>query len=170
MKVEEGGSSLLFAARRATALPTVDCGWREGRRSGADRRDSADRRDAQWQQRRGATFLAAPIRNAAGVDNAALHAAVLRGDVGLVEGLVARGARVDARLERGTPVRRYAGFRSADPSAPRFWLAARYGEVPIMRRSAAGAIHAVVMPDGTNALIAAVAASGVRPGIAANAT
>jgi ankyrin repeat protein len=101
--------------------------------------------------------------NAAGAGYTPLHAAVLRGDVRLVEALVARGAKVDAGLERGTPVRRYSqdyAFSADLIGATPFWLAARYGDLPIMRALAeAGANTRFLMTDGSNALIAAVAAS-----------
>ena len=101
--------------------------------------------------------------NAAGAGYTALHAAVLRGDASLVDSLIARGANVDAPLERGTPVRRYSqdyAFSADLIGATPFWLAARYGDVPIMRALAgAGANTRFVMTDGTNALLAAVAAS-----------
>lgn len=38
----------------------------------------------------------------------ALHAAVLRGDIGLVQALLARRANPNVRLARGTPVRKYS--------------------------------------------------------------
>jgi ankyrin repeat protein len=101
--------------------------------------------------------------NAAGAGYTALHAAVLRGDVALVKALLARGAKVDTPLERGTPVRRYSqdyAFSADLIGATPFWLAARYGDVPIMRALAdAGANTRVIMSDGTNALVIAVAAS-----------
>jgi len=101
--------------------------------------------------------------DAAGAGYTALHAAVLRGDVRLVETLIARGAKVDAPLERGTPVRRYSqdyAFSADLIGASAFWLAARYGDVAIMRALAAGGADVkFVMSDGSNALLAAVAAS-----------
>jgi ankyrin repeat protein len=101
--------------------------------------------------------------NAAGAGYTALHAAVLRGDLALVNALVARGAKVDAPLERGTPVRRYSqdyAFSADLIGATPFWLSARYGDVPIMRAlAAAGADTRVVMKDGSNALVAVVAAA-----------
>jgi ankyrin repeat protein len=101
--------------------------------------------------------------NAAGAGYTPLHAAVLRGDVRLVDALLARGAKVDAPLERGTPVRRYSqdyAFSADLIGATPFWLASRYGDVPIMRALAdAGANTRFLMTDGSNALIAAVAAS-----------
>jgi ankyrin repeat protein len=100
---------------------------------------------------------------AAGAGYTALHAAVLRGDVPLVKALLARGADPDAALTRGTPVRRYSAdfaFSADLIGATPFWLAARYGDTDIMRALAdARADVRFVMPDGTTALIAAVAAS-----------
>jgi ankyrin repeat protein len=101
--------------------------------------------------------------NAAGAGYAPLHAAILRGDAGVVQALVARGANVDAALERGTPVRRYSqdfAFSADLIGATPFWLAARYGDVAIMRiLSDAGADTRFIMKDGSTALIIAVAAS-----------
>jgi ankyrin repeat protein len=101
--------------------------------------------------------------NAAGAGYTPLHAAILLGDAALVKALLGRGANPNAALERGTPVRRYSqdfAFSADLAGATPFWLAARYGDVPIMRiLSDAGAGTRFIMKDGTNALIAAVAAS-----------
>ena len=75
--------------------------------------------------------------NAAGSGYTALHAATLRGDLALVEALVAAGAKVDARLLRGTQTRYWGkDYALNDVSlvgASPLWLAARYGDVPLMR-------------------------------------
>ncbi|MCH8812506.1 MAG: ankyrin repeat domain-containing protein [Gemmatimonadetes bacterium] len=74
--------------------------------------------------------------NAAEAGYTALHAAVLRGQVELVEVLLDRGADLNAVIEHGTAGRRF----SADYSIRRqlvgteaLWLAAKYGEVEILR-------------------------------------
>jgi ankyrin repeat protein len=101
--------------------------------------------------------------NAAGAGYTALHAAILVGDVPLVRTLLARKADPNAALTRGTPVRRYSqdfAFSADLIGATPFWLAARYGDVEIMRALAgAGADTRFIMKDGSNALVAAVAAS-----------
>ena len=73
---------------------------------------------------------------AADAGYAALHAAVLRGDPGLVRALLAHDADPDAILERGTPARRV----SADWRLPHrmigatpLWVAARFREPAILR-------------------------------------
>ena len=73
--------------------------------------------------------------NAAEAGYAALHAAVLRSQVALVEALLAHGAEVDARVEQGTPGRRFSAdfsIRHQWIGANAFWLAARYGEPEIL--------------------------------------
>jgi ankyrin repeat protein len=167
VKVEDGGfTPLLFAARSGDAA-TADLLLAAGAKldepapTGASAlviaAHSGNHDVAMLFLERGAD------PNAAGAGYMALHAAVLRGDVRLVETLIARGAKVDAPLERGTPVRRYSqdyAFSADLIGATPFWLAARYGDVPIMRALAgAGANTRFVMTDGSNALLAAVAAS-----------
>jgi ankyrin repeat protein len=101
--------------------------------------------------------------HASGAGYTALHAAVLRGDVTLAKALLMRGANPNAALARGTPVRRYSAdfaFSADLIGATPFWLAARYGDTDTMRALAdGGADTRFTMPDGTTALIAAVAAS-----------
>jgi ankyrin repeat protein len=75
--------------------------------------------------------------NARGSGYTALHAAVLRGDVALVEALGAAGANLEARLLRGTQSRYWGkDFALNDTllvGATPLWLAARYADVPVMR-------------------------------------
>ena len=74
--------------------------------------------------------------NDMGAGYSPLHAAVLRGDVGLVKNLLARGADPNARLEKGTPLRRTSQDWQLNPafvSATPFWLAGYYHEPEIMR-------------------------------------
>ena len=137
VKVDDGGfTPLLFAARSGDA-PTADLLLAAGAKldepapSGASplviAAHSGNRDVALLLLERGAE------PNAAGAGYTALHAAVLRGDLRVVEALVARGAKVDAPLERGTPVRRYSqdyAFSADLIGATPFWLAARYGDLP----------------------------------------
>jgi ankyrin repeat protein len=102
--------------------------------------------------------------NAAGAGYTALHAAVLRGDLHLVNALIARGANVNTPIAKGTPSRYYsrdwALNASALVGATPLWQAARYGDVPIMRALvAAGADPKFAYADGSTILIVAVAAN-----------
>ena len=75
--------------------------------------------------------------NDMGAGYSPLHAAVLRGDVGLVESLLARGAEPNTRLEKGTPLRRTSQDWQLNPSlvsATPFWLAGYYHEPEICVR------------------------------------
>ena len=74
--------------------------------------------------------------NAAGAGYNALHAAILRGDLTLVEHLLEHGADPNVRLAKGTPIRRASqdwALRPSLVSATPFWLAAYYREPQIMR-------------------------------------
>jgi ankyrin repeat protein len=102
--------------------------------------------------------------NAAGAGYTALHAAVLRGDVDLVQALLVRGANPNTPIAKGTPSRYYskdwALNASALTGATPLWQAARYGDVPIMRALvAAGANPTFKFADGSTILIVAIAAN-----------
>ena len=78
--------------------------------------------------------------NDIGAGYTALHAAILRGDPKLTTALLAAGADPDARLERGTPLRRAGQDWAIAPqhvSATPYWLAAYYQEADLMRALAA---------------------------------
>ena len=111
--------------------------------------------------------------NAAPLGYTALHAAVLRGTlrdrgvanddpgagVPLVRALLEHGADPDARLLKGTPVRRWShdfAFMDRWVGATPFWLAARFLETETMRvLAAAGADPRLSSRDRTTPLMAA---------------
>ena len=85
----------------------------------------------------------------------ALHAAVLRGTlrdrslvnpdpgagVALVKAVLARGADANARVTKGTPVRRWShdfAFLDRWVGATPFWLATRFLEIDMMRSAGGG--------------------------------
>jgi ankyrin repeat protein len=96
--------------------------------------------------------------HAAGAGYTALHAAALRGDLATIQALVAKGADPNARLTKGSPVRRF-GSQWALPTpfsggTPLF-VAAAYLEVDVMRALlAAGADHSTPVTTGTTPLLA----------------
>ena len=97
--------------------------------------------------------------NAAGAGYAPLHAAVLRGDRATVEALLAKGADVNVRITRGSPVRRF-GSQWALPTplagATPLAVAAAYLEVDIMRALLArGADPSLALTGGITPLLAA---------------
>ena len=98
--------------------------------------------------------------NAAGAGYTALHAAVLRGQADLVEALLDHGADVNAPLEHGTPGRRFSAdfsLRYQLIGANAFWLAAKYGELDILRLLAAHNADPLAIPEsGMPALQAAM--------------
>jgi ankyrin repeat protein len=97
--------------------------------------------------------------NLADVGYTALHAAVLRSGLDLVNALLAHGANPNARITRGTPVRR----NSEDFELPAtligatpYLLAARFLEVDMMRALAAGGAEVrLSMKGGATPLMAA---------------
>jgi ankyrin repeat protein len=98
----------------------------------------------------------------------ALHAAVLRGNVKLVEALLARGARPNAVLTKPTAARRYGnewGFGDHLVGTTPFYLAAKFGELDIMRALAsAGADPRAQAPDGSTAVMIALDTPATRTG------
>jgi ankyrin repeat protein len=97
--------------------------------------------------------------NARDVGYTALHAAVLRGGLRLVQALLARGADPNLRMTKGTPVRR----NSEDFELPAtligstpYLLAAKFLEPAVMRALAqAGADTRATLPSGDTPLMAA---------------
>ncbi len=98
--------------------------------------------------------------NAAEAGYTALHAATLRSQAALVETLLEHGADVNARVEHGTPGRRFSAdysIRYQTIGANAFWLAAQYGEPEIARiLGRYGADPFVTPGDGTSSLKAAI--------------
>lgn len=100
--------------------------------------------------------------NAADAGYTALHAATLRSQTELAAALLEHGAEVDAVVERGTPGRRFSAdfsIRHQAVGANAFWLAARYGELEILRMLAARGADPHVSP--ANRWSALKAAMGV---------
>ncbi len=98
--------------------------------------------------------------NAAAGGYTALHIAVLTHDTELLQALVAHGANVNARLTKGTPVRRFEEDlvlpQSLAGGTP-FLVAARFAEADLMRRLAnAGADTRLAANNGLTPLMAAV--------------
>lgn len=102
--------------------------------------------------------------NAARAGYTALHAAVLRGNVDLVTALLGHGADVNALVLHGTPGRRLGAdysLRYQLIGVNAWWLAARFADIPIMRRLIEGGADPFVVPkDGTTALKAAMGFAG----------
>ena len=99
--------------------------------------------------------------NAAAIGYTPLHAAVLRGDLALVQALLKHGANPNRPIIRGTPSRRANGhqFELLGPlvGATPYVQAAQYLEVGIMRAlGAAGADTRLPKADGTTPLMLAV--------------
>ena len=102
---------------------------------------------------------------AADAGYAALHAAVLRGEVDLVRALLAHGADPDAALERGTPARRVSADWTLQHDmigATPFWLAARFREAEIMRILAEHGADPLAAKAGDTAVVAAIQGGTTR--------
>ena len=106
--------------------------------------------------------------NADGAGYSALHAAVLRGNAALVKALLAHGANPNTKLTRPTPARRYGNewaFGDNLIGATPFYLAAKFGELVLMRTlAAAKADPSIQAQDGSTALMMALDTPTVRAG------
>jgi ankyrin repeat protein len=104
--------------------------------------------------------------NAARAGYTALHSAVLRGDQAMVKTLLANRAALNPRLTKGTFLKRGSREFAFDKflvGATPFLLAARLGNLPLMRLlAAAGADLSLRLEDGRTPLI--VAAQGETTG------
>lgn len=93
----------------------------------------------------------------------ALHTAVLRGDGELVGALCAHGADPNARLTGGSRLQRNLNYYSLSATlagATPFWLAAKFGEVDIMRRLAECGADPLLSPNNGVTPLMAVAGAG----------
>ena len=97
--------------------------------------------------------------NVIGAGYTALHAAVLRGNLSIVNDLLSHGALVNSQVQHGTTTTRATRedfLPETLAGATPFLLAARFLEVEIMRALAAnGADVRQELPDGTSPLMAA---------------
>jgi ankyrin repeat protein len=98
--------------------------------------------------------------NATGVGYTALHTAILRGDVAVVQALLAAGGDPNARITKPAPMERFSYGWMVLPEAvvggTPFFLAAKYLEIDIMHALlAAGADPHAALQDGTTPLMAA---------------
>jgi ankyrin repeat protein len=104
--------------------------------------------------------------NSDAIGYTALHAAILRSDLQLVNALLVRGANPSVRITRPTPIRRDSqDFILPTPvvGATPYLIAAKYLEVEIMQAlAAAGADTRVTMPNGATALMMAAGAFEAR--------
>ena len=101
--------------------------------------------------------------NVSGAGYTALHAAVLRSQVELVESLLDHGADVNAVVEHGTAGRRFSAdysIRSQLIGTPAIWLAAKYGEVEILRTLAEHGADLFLMHSNMSLLHVAMGNSG----------
>ena len=165
MQPQRGSTPLLFAARHGrieNARLLIE--------AGADVDDTAPSGESALVlasfsgQGAFARFLldrgADPHADAAGYT--ALHTAVSRGDLALVEALCAAGADPNHRLWQGSRQTRNMNFYALSGAlvgATPFWLAAKYAEVDIMRVLVAHGADPWLSPDtGTTPLMAAAGA------------
>jgi ankyrin repeat protein len=104
--------------------------------------------------------------NSAEIGYTALHAAVLRNDLGLVKALLAHGADPNPLLTKGTPIRRSnTDFNLPNTliGATPYLLAAKFAEPEIMRALVAGGADPKTrMPNQATALLLAAGMGSTR--------
>jgi ankyrin repeat protein len=97
--------------------------------------------------------------NALGSGYTALHAAILRSDLGLVKALLAHGADPNIRMTKGTPMRRDTtdwNLPATLTGSTPYLLAAKFLEPDIMSVLAAGGADVrLTMPNGADAVMLA---------------
>jgi ankyrin repeat protein len=170
MWVKQGGfTPLLFAAREGD-LPTV----RRLLQAGGDVNDAAasgasalviaahsgNRAVAQFLLERGAR----PDDMGAGYG--AIHAALLLGDLELVKALLAHGADPNLPLRRPTAARRASEERVLRPAflgATPFWLAARFGQIEILKILAEAGADPMFVKMAAGPAVVQISESGGRP-------
>lgn len=163
---QQGGfTPLLFAARVGDAesarwLLAAGANPNDAAANGATALIVATHSDRGHHEMTAALLTAGADPNAAPTGYSALHAAVLRGDLGSVKVLLAAGANPNLVLSSATPVRRRSvdwAMNEAWLGATPFWLAAKFSEVEIMRMlAAAGARSDIPSKTGTTPLMAAI--------------
>jgi uncharacterized protein len=164
---EEGGfTPLLFAARAgdiesATRLLAAGANIEDSAPTGT----SALVLAAHSDQGVFATFLlekgANP--NADGAGYAALHAAIVRGNLDLLKALLAHGANPNIRQRKGSPSKRYSGIAldKTMMGATPFLLATRASQPEMMKAlAAAGGDVNLTLDDGTTPIMAAARRQG----------
>ncbi len=160
---EEGGSSAMFFAARVGDVESAELLLDAGADVNDEAPDGASVlvMAAHSNHRPLASLLLArgANPNAARAGYTALHAAVLRGDVVFVKELLAHGADPNARLLKGTPVRRMSkdfALRRTLMGATPFLLAAKFLERDMLLvLLSAGADPALGLQDGSTPLIMA---------------
>ena len=105
--------------------------------------------------------------NDLGAGYAALHTAVVRGNLELVKTLCARGADPNIRLTKGSPQRRQSYWYALSErwaGATPFWMAAKFAELDIMRALANNGADARLSTDTGITPLMAIAGISFRPG------
>jgi ankyrin repeat protein len=160
---------LLFAARDgdvATVQMLVDAGAdvNDAAASGASAlviaAHSGNRAVARFLLEHGARA------NDMGAGYAALHAALLMGDLELVKALLANGADPNLPLRRPTAARRASAepvLRPAFLGATPFWLAARFGEVEILKVLAEAGADPMFVKTAAGPAVVQISENGGRP-------
>ena len=101
--------------------------------------------------------------NADGAGYAALHAAIVRGNLDLLKALLAHRANPNIRQRKGSPSKRYSGFAldKTMMGATPFLLATRASQPEMMKAlAAAGGDVNLTLDDGTTPIMAAARRQG----------